>query len=262
MKFAHILLAASIAIVSCRKNKSNPGPGTEAPAKKITRIEENGSTSAAFTYNANGSLKTVSMSVNGTNTVFTFSYNAQNKPSEVVNTDGLKAKYVYENGGVKMIENYDGNEKISENHFTYENNRVKSNTLFIGFPGEGGNVTYLPMQRNIYHYSAAGALEKVSTYEADDFDGTLKLGQEYVYAAYDAKKNPLTVFSDFSAVIFQQPVHSNNPLIEKLLSETGTVVETTNNVYTYDAAGYPLTCTSTSTFTGGQPTVTNLKYFY
>lgn len=262
MKFAHILFAASIALVSCKKNKSNPGPDPVTQSKKITRIEENGQTSATFTYNANGSLKAVSMSDNGANTVFTFSYNAQNKPSEVVNTDGLKAKYIYENGGLKMIENYEDNQKISENHFTFENNRVKSNTLFIGFPGGGGNVTYLPMQRSIYHYSAAGALEKVSTYEADDVDGTLKLTQEYVYTAYDAKKNPLTVFSDFSAVIFQQPVHTNNPVQEKILSETGAVVETTNNVYTYDAAGYPLTCTSTSTFTGGQPTVTNLKYFY
>lgn len=260
MKFVLVLLAAGIAFTSCKKDKSKPtDPGTAT--KKITRIEENGNTSAAFTYNTDGTIKTLSMSDNGTNTVFTFSYNAQKKPSEVVNTDGLKAKYIYEGTGLKMIENYDDNQKISENHFTYESGRVKSNTLFIGFPGEGGNVTYLPMQRSIYYYTAAGALEKVSTYEADD-EGQLKLAQEYVYTQYDAKSNPLAVLSDFSAVIFQQPVHSNNPMVEKMLSETGAVLETTNNVYTYDASGYPLTCTSTSTFMGGTPTVTNLKFFY
>jgi hypothetical protein len=261
MKFALVLLAAGVALTSCKKDKSKPTDPTTA-TKKITRIEENGNTSATFTYNADGTVKTVSMNDNGTSTVFTFSYTAEKKPSEVVNTDGLKAKYIYEGAGLKMIENYDENQKVSENHFTYENGRVKSNTLFLGFPTGGGNITYTPVHRNIYQYSATGALEKVSTYELDDQGNQLILAQEYVYAQYDVKKNPLTVLSDFSAVIFQQPVHSNNPVVEKMLSETGAVVETTNNVYTYDASGYPVTCTSTSTFVGGQPTVTNLKFFY
>lgn len=261
MKFALVLLAAGIALTSCKKNKSNPTDSGTA-TKKITRIEENGNATATFSYNADGTIKTVSMRSSGIDAVFTFSYNANKKPSEVVNTDGLKAKYIYDGAGLKMIENYDGNDKVAENHFTYEGNRVKSNTLFAAYPQGNGNVTYLPVHRNIYHYTAAGALEKVSSYEAHGLNGQLALAQEYLYTQYDTKKNPLTVLSDFSAVIFQQPLHTSNPLAEKMLGETGTVIENTNHVYTYDASGYPLTCTTTSTMVGGQPTVTNVKFIY
>lgn len=261
MKFALVLLAAGLVFTNCKKDKSKPtDPGTAT--KKITRIEENGSTSAAFAYNPDGTLKTLSMTEAGTNTVFTFSYNAQKRPSEVANNDGFKAKYVYENNSLKLIENYEDNQKVSENNFTHENGRIKSNTLFLGFPQGGGTITYWPVSRNIYHYHANGSLQKVSTYELNDVTDELELSHEYVYQQYDEKKNPLSVMSDFSQVLFQQPIHINNPLIEKMYSETGAVVETTQNVYTYDASGYPLTCKSTATFTGGTPIITNLKYIY
>lgn len=261
MKFAYVLVAASIAIASCKKNKSNPSdPGNIT--RKITRIEENGGVSARFAYNADGAIQTINTNIDGDDVVFTFSYNAQKKPKEVVNSQGSRSVYIYDAAGLKMIETYEENEKVSENHFTYENGRVASNTLFVAIDGGGNNVTYEPVQRFVYRYTAAGALDKVSTYEVDDQNGQFVLTQDYVYTQYDTKKNPLTVLSDFSAVLFQQPININNPVVEKMLSPGGTVIETTNNVYTYDAAGYPVTCTSTSLFTGGQPNSSTLKYFY
>lgn len=161
MKLAHILLISAVALASCRKDRSKPSD-SGTTTKKITRIEEDGNSSASFTYNTDGKIKTLTMNGGGNNTVFTFSYNEQKKPLEMVNDKGVKAKYIYDAAGLKMIENYDDTYKISENHFTYENGRVKSNTLFLGYEQGGGNMTYLPVQRNIYHYSAGGTLEKVS----------------------------------------------------------------------------------------------------
>ncbi|HEY0677124.1 MAG TPA: hypothetical protein VGD17_02515 [Chitinophagaceae bacterium] len=257
-----LLAIAAIAFVSCKKDKSGPGnPGNQT--KKISRIEENGSTTASFEYNTDGTLKKVSTKFDGPQTaVFSFTYDNQKRPIEVASDQGFKSKYVYVNNVLKLTENFEGATKVSENNFAYENGKLKSNTVFTAVPQPGGNTEYHPTYRAVYHYYPTGAVQKVSTYILNPLSGELELMFEYVYQQYDDKKNPLAVMSDFSQVIMFHPIHVNNPLIEKLYGANGIVDETTQNVYTYDAAGYPLTCKSTVTPTGGTPLVKDIKYIY
>lgn len=260
-KLTLILAVASIAVAGCKKDK---GPQTQPveQTKKISRVEENGQTTATFQYNTDGSVKTITMDIGILDPVtFTFSYNAQKKVDEINTGGGDKVKFIYQGGILVWAENYEAGQKVSENNFTYENGKMKSNTLLTGFPQGGGTIIYRPTYRAVYHYAANGNVQKVSTYVLDDND-QLVLENETAYQQYDAKKNPLAQIAEFSQAVLYQPVSVNNPVIEKWLSDNGAVLETTDNVYTYDAAGYPTTLKSTTTVPGQTPTVRNVKFFY
>jgi hypothetical protein len=255
-KFTLVLAVASLAIAGCKKDK---GPKPVEQAKKISRVEENGQTNASFQYNADGSVKSLTVD-QGIPVTFTFTYNAQKKVSEVNTGDGMKSTFVYEGGILKLTENFEDGQKVSENNFVYENGRLKSNTLFTGFP-EGNGTVYRPTYRRVFHYNANGNVQKVSIYALDD-DEQLALESEFVYTQYDNKKNPLTAIADFSQAVLYEPISVNNPLTEKWQSPNGAVLETTQNEYTYDAAGYPVTLKATTTPQGGAATVRNVKFFY
>lgn len=260
---ALILAVASIAFTSCKKDKNKPDPVEQT--KKLSRIEENGQTTATFTYNTDGTLKTLLMDYSpfGT-TTFEFTYNGQKKISEVISSEGIRNKYIYEGGNLTWIENYEGADKVGENNFQYENGKVKSNTYLTAYPDGNGNVIYRPTFRTVYHYYANGTVQKISTYVkgTGGANAELVLDYEYVYQQYDSKKNPLAVISDFSQSMMYQPVSINNPLIEKMYNPNGGVDETTENTYTYDAAGYPVTLLAKVTPAGGTATTRTVKFFY
>jgi YD repeat-containing protein len=260
-RVAAIMLAvASIAFTSCKKDKGGPNnPDPVGQTKKLSRIEENGQLTASFTYNADGTLKTLYADF-GTSTTFEFTYDAQKRISQVTSTDGGLYKYIYENGLLTHVENLIGTEKIAENVIQYENGKIKSNTLFAAEPDGNGNVTYIPTFKTVYVYHGNGAVQKVSTYVMGA-NGQLELDHDYVYDQYDSKKNPLAVMGDFSQAFLYQPISANNPLTEKWVNADGSIDETTVNEYTYDNAGYPVTVKSTTT-SNGTPTVRTSKLFY
>lgn len=263
---AMILAIASLVFVSCKKDKSgpdNPGNNPGNPTKRISRIEENGITSATFEYNPDGTLKRISSVTSPDHTThFTFTYNAEKKVTEFVTDEGYKAKYVYINGKLDRTENYSDGEKVSESVFTYENNRIKTNTLFSGFPQGGGTVFYKPTYRAVYSYFGNGNVMRIEIQALNRQSGEMEVKQIHMYHQYDNKKNPLAVLSDFSQIVLYQPAHINNPLAEELLDANGGFLESTNNVYTYDDAGYPVTLKTTIKDESGVPNVINVKFFY
>jgi antitoxin component YwqK of YwqJK toxin-antitoxin module len=258
-----ILLLSSTAFVSCKKDKD---PSPEPPpviTKKLKSIEENGRRTASFTYNTDGTLKTlVTSSSPGNETTFSFTYDAQKRPMEFVTDEGYKAKFIYQNNLLTLTENYVDGDKVSESSFHYENGRIKMNTLFSPFPQNDGSILYKPIYRKEYQYNANGSVHKILTYEYNALTGQLELEYATGYQSYDDKKNPFAVMADFSQVLLYQPVSANNPLVEKMFDVNGGVDETTEYVYTYDAAGYPLTCRTTIKPTGGAATVINTAFFY
>src|SRR5688572_2466646 len=97
IKVSAILALATIAFASCRKDPKPNKPGNNTT--KITRIEENGFITSKFEYNTDGTLKKVISAITlGSETSFTFTYNAEKKVSEYVTNNGYKSKYVYING--------------------------------------------------------------------------------------------------------------------------------------------------------------------
>jgi antitoxin component YwqK of YwqJK toxin-antitoxin module len=261
-KFSLVLAIASIAFTSCKKDKSGPD-NPPVQTKKLTRVEENGQTTATIEYNTDGTVKKffTDFGIFGAVT-FTFTYNAQKKVSEITSSEGFRSVFRYENGKLAWAENYEDGEKVGENNFQYENGRVKSNMYLTAYPQGGGHVIYRPTFQAVYNYNANGTLQKISNFVKADAGDQLVLDNEYVYQQYDTKKNPLTVISEFSQIMMYLPVSENNPLIEKFYNANGSVEETTENVYTYDAAGYPLTLKSTATTPGQTPSVRNVKFIY
>lgn len=255
-----MLAVASIAFTSCKKDKGNPtDPDPVGQTKKLSRIEENGQLTASFTYNADGTLKTL-YTVFGSAVTFEFNYDAQKKVSQVTSTEGGLYKYIYENGLLARVDNLIDTQKIAENVFQYENGKVKSNTLYTINTDENGFVTKIATFKTVYFYNGGGSVQKVSTYVLSGA-GQLELDHDYVYDQYDSKKNPLAVMGDFSQAVLYQPVSANNPLTEKWVNANGSIDETTVNEYTYNADGYPATVKSTTT-TNGTPTVRTSKLFY
>ena len=263
MKVSAIIALAGIAFVSCKKDKKGPdNPGNQST--KITRIEENGQVTGRFEYNADGTLKkAISITSPGSETIFTFSYTADKKVSEFTTDEGYKSKYVYANGVLRMTENFEDGVKVSENNLTYENGKIKSNTHFTAFPQGGGNVVYKPTYRVVFTYYANGNVEKAESFSVDPDTNEETLDFAYRYKQFDDKKSPTSLLQDFAQVLFYQPVHKNNPLLEEFIGSDGIVQETTTYEYTYDAiTGLPLTGKSTTHVTGGGTNVINVKFFY
>lgn len=262
---AMVLAVASLAFASCKKDKKNPGGGNNPGevTKKITRIEENGLTTATFEYNADGTLKKASATVSpGNTTNFAFTYNAQKKVSEFSSDQGYKAKYVYMNGVLDRTENFEDGEKVSESIFTYENGKVKSNTMFTAFPEGNGDIVYRPSYRVVYSYHANGNVKKAETYVLKNGTLQLELEQTAIFIQFDNKKSPFAPLAEFAQILMYQGIQINNPIEEELVDAEAGLIETTMHQYTYDAAGYPTTAKSTVTFGGGAPTVINTKFFY
>ncbi|HYE56560.1 MAG TPA: hypothetical protein VD996_17045 [Chitinophagaceae bacterium] len=262
-RLAALFVAIAITgLVSCKKDKAKD-PVPEAPARMLSSIEENDFRVAAFTYNSDGTIKEIHTSTSpGNTTTFTFTYNAEKKPVEFVSDEGYKSRYVYLNGTLDRTENFENGKKVSESVFTYENGKIKSNTLFTGFPQHDGSVLYRPTFRTVYTYHTNGWLMKTSAYVLSQPGGSLELDHEYVYYTYDDKKNPLFVISEFSQIMLHQPVQANNPLIERRLNAQGAIEETTMYSYTYDAAGYPLTARASTAVQTGDPLIINTKFNY
>ncbi len=261
IKVSAILAVAAIALASCRKDPKPNNPGNSTT--KITRIEENGFITSKFEYNADGTLKRViSATSPGSETIFNFTYNAEKKVSEFTTDNGYKSKYVYINGALVRTENFEDGEKVSESNLTYENGRIKSNTLFTAFPQGGGTVTYKPTYRVVFTYFPNGNVDKIENFSVDPDSNEESFEYGYRFKQFDDKKSPTSFIADFAQVLFYQPIHKNNPLVEEFLDENG-VQETTTHEYTYDSStGLPLTVKSTTIVNGGVPTVINTKFFY
>jgi antitoxin component YwqK of YwqJK toxin-antitoxin module len=259
-----ILAVASIAFFSCKKDKKGPDNNPGNPTTKITRIEENGVTTGTFEYNTDGTLKKATSVISpSSQMVFTFTYDAGKKVTEIVTNGGYKAKYMYENGVIKGAENFQNGEKFSENIFTYENGRIKTNTVFTAFPQGGGVITYKPTFRIVFTYLPNGNVDKAESFHVNPETNQQTLEFAYRYKQYDDMVSPTAGLSDFTRVLFYQPTHKNNPLVEEFIGEDGSVEETTTHEYTYDATTkLPLTLRSTTTVVGGTPTVINVKFFY
>ena len=264
-KVLAILAVAGLAFAGCKKEKKPTGGGNNpGPTTKITRIEENGLTTSTFEYNADGTLKKATSTISpGNSTTFNFKYDAQKRMSEFSSDMGYVSKFVYADGVLKMTENFEDGEKQSENMLTYENGKIKTNTLFVAFPQGGGNVTYKPTFRVVFTYFPNGNADKVEYFSVNPNTNQQTLEYGYRYKQYDDFKSPTSVLADFAQVLLYQPIHKNNPLLEEYFDGQGVVDESTTNVYTYDASTkLPLTCTSTVTPVGETPTVINVKFFY
>lgn len=84
----------------------------------------NNADSLLFDYAANGRLTTLTTNefdVNGGPVIYHFEYNNDGHLNQISMNNGIKKKYVYLDGQLARVENFNDNRKISENVIEWNN---------------------------------------------------------------------------------------------------------------------------------------------
>lgn len=263
MKAALIIAFGSIAFSSCKKDHSESVP-PPVEAKKLWKVKMNESDSILLAYTTTGELSKVITTTDGDGqslTTYTMLYDPSSRLTEISSSDGRKHKFVYENGQLKLAENYQGTKKVSENYFEFANGRIVSNTLFMPLPNNEV-ITYKPTFKVSYAYGNSGDVVNTTTYTMNPNGTVLKKYSERIIEQYDDSKNPLSVLKYLTLLSVYELPGNKNILKEKLLDSDGGVEEATINTYVYDAEKNPISATSVLTPAGGSPITTNFKYYY
>ena len=252
---------------ACKKDKDNNNPDPVV-TKKITKVEQDANNYLTFSYNPNGSLKTVVLATNeeGIPVVQTMNLAyGDNKKISDITIDGAEhhIAYIYENGVLSKTEvRDDKNYILRSGSFYYENGRLMNYGEFQPFPLEDGSegILYKRVSETKYTYTTDGNIRTITTNLRNPLTDQLEKAGSHTYEGYDGKKNPLAVFPELSLGLFQE-VNKSNLLIEKRFDETGKLTETITRTYTYDSNGYPLTSIE-KTVENGQTTTKNFKFTY
>ena len=253
-----------IAFAACQKEISTPVPGNPPPsAKKLYKVTINNVDSMVFTYNSSGRLQKLSSTDPVEEHIeFNFVYDNAGNVKELSTSAGELYKYVYENGKLRMTENYMDNVKVSENQFVWENSRISSNTVFIGTDGPNGSVVYKPTFKALYTYDAAGVMKSLSTYTINPVTQQTTLVNKRVIDQYDNNINPAVMIEAVNLLSFSEISMPHNILKESLFKEDGSLQESTENSYVFDAAKNIVSAVSTVTEPGRVPTVLNVQFSY
>lgn len=260
-----VLLTTALFLFSCNKNNDHPNPGPAPAAKKIWKIKINQTDSALFAYTTTGLLhKVISTdNGNGSNTSsFTFQYDATNRITEISSAEGVKHKFVYENNRLRLTENFQGLNKVSENVFEYAGDKIITNTLFSRFDSTNGMSVYRPTFKVTYSYDNNGDVAKVIEYQKQVNGPLFYKLSERVIQQYDNAKNPLAVLNYLTLLTLYEIQGNKNILKQKLYDALGNEEESTVNTFQYDDAKYPISGTSTVTPGGGSPITASLIYYY
>lgn len=255
-----------VMLSACKKDKADdPVP---APAKKLVRVEENASNYLNFEYNSDGTLKKVVLAQDEEDgpsvKMLTIAYGENKKISRIDSEEGIHIDYRYEAGNLISTEIKDAqNQTISSGSYAYENGRLVNFGEFYPFPAEDGSgvVTYKRMKEMKYTYHADGNIRTLTTNLRNPFTDQLEKAGSRVYDSYDGKKNPIASQKEFSLGFFQE-FNAANILNEKVFDENGTVEETIERTYTYDANGFPLTSVEKTTPSGQTSQIKNYKFIY
>jgi len=258
VKALSVLLIATISLISCNKKDVFPNPNPVT--KKIWKIKYNESDSTLFAYTTTGQLHKV-IYRDGTST-HTFLYDASNRIAEISSAAGVKHKFVYENNRLRLTENYQGLNKVSESIFDYTGDKITNNTLYIRFDSANGVSVYRPAFKVTYTYNSTGDATQITAYQKQVNGPQFYKYSEKVIEQYDSAKNPLAVLSYLSLLTIYDIQGSKNILKEKTYDALGNIEETTVNTFQYDDAKNPVSSISTVTPTGGTPFTISCTYYY
>lgn len=158
------LIAFSVlALAGCDKPVCPPEivplpPGPQLKKVVYRNMDTNNADSLLFDYAANGRLTTLTTNefdVNGGPVIYHFEYNNDGHLNQISMNNGIKKKYVYLDGQLARVENFNDNRKISENVIEWNNKKIVSNTLF--FASTTGDVTSFKAGfRGVYSYARPG----------------------------------------------------------------------------------------------------------
>ncbi len=249
--FATMLAAFS----SCNKDKDNPG----TPA--VLRIAEykNGEDFARFFYNADGSVKKLTLktdiNTDGDAVDYTVSHTNDNKIASLTTAAGEKIEPVYENGVMKRADIFQGVTRTGYTNYHYEAGLMKKATIYFG-----QDTDFEPVLEFNFKYNAAGNMTETVVMIANGEPGTL-VRSGHVEYEYDQKTNPLYIHRDLLA-LFWQGVSKNNITIENHFDSELQAEDKYAYTYNYKANGFPENAVVKQGLPGNPIITTNINFTY
>jgi|LFEF01.1.fsa_nt_gb hypothetical protein len=240
MRNIYPLLFLTAALFASCKPEKNPVPPAEPAVKYVTKIATAENEYREYVYNSEKQVSKYHVqfiSGSGVTRLTTeFSY-----VNGIINTAASQAGSIfYDTEGSRVITVRSFRPRGSEisviNFLYYPNGLVSECLEKISQPDPGSPVE----TKQTYEYYTDGNLKRINYYLRYNRFDPFELTGYTVFAEYDRAKNPDKFFSSMiflPTVVFQK----NNPLRIVHYSPAGSVNQENTFVYTYDAAGYPLT---------------------
>lgn len=258
---SHVFTASMLLFVmaSCKKDKSVDTGVTPPPAVTLSEYR-NDDEFAKFEYNADGSVKKVTMkselNTNGAIVDYNVTYNANKKIKELVTSTGSKIVPVYAGNVLERADIFDGGtDRSGYTNYLYEGGNLKRATIYLM-----GVDDFEPMLEFNFEYNAAGNVIKTVVMVSNGEPNKL-VRAGHVEQQYDAKFNPLAAHKELLALLWH-PTSKNNPTVEDHFDADLQPEDKTVYTYTYKANGYPENAQVKNGLPGGPQTTTNVQYIY
>jgi hypothetical protein len=266
LKSAFTLLLATSFFVSCNKDTVVPPVTNPVPTGNLLhKVTLNNTDSMVFDYTVDGKLQKITSTEfeegNGPAT-FNFQYDAAGRVKEITSNASVRYSFIYEGDHLKMTENFIGNEKVSENNFVWNGNRITSNTVFMSIPQGDGSIKYKPTFKAMYQYDASGLLKKLATFTVNKNTYETTLINERVIEQVDDNYNPLSIMEPLNLVAFSEIHMPRNIIKESLYDGQGVKEEMTENSFVFDSQKRVISAVSNVSEPGHVPTPITVKYFY
>ncbi len=239
---------------SCKKEDKT----TVSSAKIKSITSENDE--MLFSYNTDGTVKAALMKdnsvTNGEEVYYTISYNTAKQITQVVGDNDEKIIPVYQNGViVKALLKNDQDEELGFTEYEYQNNRLKSVSLYTKI----GDVIY-PLTMMEYTCNAAGNIVTTSLFVQNPLAPNSLLLTGTISYEYDSKANPLANAKEFLQLLWYA-VPQNNVVKEIHKDKNGAVEETTEYTYQYNNQ-LPSSAVVKLTAAGQTPVISNYVFSY
>jgi hypothetical protein len=255
--FLFVGLAA--AMVACKKDKDSNGPGPDpVPNSAKLQAYTNGEDYIRFTYNADGTVKKVTVKTDDSNygdeMDYTVTYNAQKKIASLA-TDWYKIEVEYQNNVLSRANMYEYNNQIGYTDYVFENGNLKKATIHYG---EGG--LFVPLMEYVMTYNGQGNLTETLVKMAAGEPGQLLPAGLTTYE-YDQKANPLYQYRELLALFWQSP-SKNNITVESEFDGDHQLTDKFTYTYTYKSNGLPEKGTVKQGLPGQDPVTSQLTFTY
>jgi YD repeat-containing protein len=254
------LLSTGIALLSfssCKKDdvETPPPPAKTPQLAKFT----NGAETTQFSYNADGSFKSITLSTDpltgDDNITYTAQYGANQKMTQLNGTNGAVLRLTYANSLLSKMEGFTGTDKFVQTTYEYAGTVLKSSTHAYA-----DNGAMVPFFKGDYTFTAGGNISRVNTAAINLITNQLE-ADGHVMLQYDDKVNPFAALGDVYT-IFWQAVTKNNLTKQQHYNKNGVPGLLMETTYTYNAQGYPTAAVEKEQLPGEPPVLKNLSYTY
>jgi hypothetical protein len=249
-----LITALLIAATSCKKTATpeNGAPGippVEKPAP--IQVEKDGSV-LNVNYNTDGNIQSIVSSDAPGNILVNYVFTYENGKVKEINFGG-RWKYTYAGNNITKVESFNQGGQLRYTYdFTYAGNKVVEKIEYLSV------VSMSPKFKTKYFYRADGNIEKLEI--SQYVNGQWQDAENVVYNEYDRYTNVSDQFESYPYLPANM-FSANNPLKETW-SENGSVEQTVEHAYTYDAKGRIKTKKSTFKYPAFPDSFSEVKIFY